>query len=91
MDIKRLSVPGEGVAVPAILITPAHPRGAAIIMHGYGGKRKSSWDWDLSQQRQDLQPVLLISAGTENTLSRWMRQSGQTSMQFSISAVSSGK
>jgi alpha-beta hydrolase superfamily lysophospholipase len=40
MDIKRRSVPGEEGAVPAILIKPAHPRGAAIIMHGYGGNKE---------------------------------------------------
>lgn len=40
MDIKHHSLPSDGYKVPAILIQPANPRGAAVIVHGYGGNKE---------------------------------------------------
>jgi pimeloyl-ACP methyl ester carboxylesterase len=40
MEISCRTVPAEGYDIPAILIEPAHPRGAAVIMHGYGGNKE---------------------------------------------------
>lgn len=40
MDIEHCFLPGDGCMVPAILIKPADPRGAAVIVHGYGGNKE---------------------------------------------------
>ena len=40
MDIERSFIPGDNFRIPAILIRPAHPVGAAVIMHGYGGNKE---------------------------------------------------
>jgi pimeloyl-ACP methyl ester carboxylesterase len=37
---ERSFIPGDGCSVPAILLIPEHPRGAAIIVHGYGGNKE---------------------------------------------------
>lgn len=40
MELIRYLIPGDVYHVPAILINPGHPRGAAIIVHGYGGNKE---------------------------------------------------
>jgi hypothetical protein len=40
MDIEHCFLPGNGCKVPAILIQPADPQGAAVIVHGYGGNKE---------------------------------------------------
>ena len=40
MDIEHRFLPGDGYKVPVILIQPADPRGAAVIVHGYGGNKE---------------------------------------------------
>lgn len=40
MDIEHRFLPGDGCKVPAILIQPADPQGAAVIVHGYGGNKE---------------------------------------------------
>jgi hypothetical protein len=40
MDIEYCFLPGDGCKVPAILIKPADPRGAAVVVHGYGGNKE---------------------------------------------------
>ncbi|RPJ79714.1 MAG: alpha/beta fold hydrolase [Alphaproteobacteria bacterium] len=40
MDIEHRFLPGDGCKVPAVLIQPADPRGAAVIVHGYGGNKE---------------------------------------------------
>ncbi len=40
MDIEHRFLPGDGCKIPAILIKPADPRGAAVIVHGYGGNKE---------------------------------------------------
>ena len=40
MDIEHYFLPGDGCKVPAILIKPVKPRGAAVIVHGYGGNKE---------------------------------------------------
>nr|WP_319376370.1 alpha/beta hydrolase family protein [uncultured Methanoregula sp.] len=37
MDIERSLIPGDSCQIPAILIRPPQPLGAAVIVHGYGG------------------------------------------------------
>ena len=40
MDIERRFLPGNKCQVPAILIRPKNPHGAAVIVHGYGGSKE---------------------------------------------------
>jgi predicted alpha/beta-fold hydrolase len=40
MDIENRFLPGDGCKVPAILIQPEDPIGAAVIVHGYGGNKE---------------------------------------------------
>lgn len=40
MDIEHFFLPGDGCRVPSILIKPVEPRGAAVIVHGYGGNKE---------------------------------------------------
>jgi hypothetical protein len=40
MDIEHCFLPGDGCMVPAILIKPADPKGAAVVVHGYGGNKE---------------------------------------------------
>lgn len=40
MELIRCLIPGSECQVPAILLNPGHPRGAAIIVHGYGGNKE---------------------------------------------------
>ena len=40
MDIEHYFLPGDGCMIPAILIKPADPRGAAVVVHGYGGNKE---------------------------------------------------
>lgn len=40
MEIENCFLPGDGCEVPAILIKPADPRGAAVVVHGYGGNKE---------------------------------------------------
>jgi hypothetical protein len=40
MDINHHLLPGDGYKIPAILIQPAKPLGAAVIVHGYGGNKE---------------------------------------------------
>lgn len=37
MDIKREMIEGNGFEVPCITLTPAIIKGAAVVIHGYGG------------------------------------------------------
>ena len=37
MNIERQIIQGNGFTIPSIMLTPAHSRGAAVIVHGYGG------------------------------------------------------
>ena len=37
MNIERISIPGEGYDIPAILLSPPGATSAAVIVHGYGG------------------------------------------------------
>lgn len=40
MDIEHYFLPSNGCKVPTILIKPVNPRGAAVIVHGYGGNKE---------------------------------------------------
>ena len=40
MKIERKSIDGGEYRLPAILIRPARPKGAAVIVHGYGGNKE---------------------------------------------------
>ena len=40
MEAGRSLIPGDGCQVPALIIHPGAPRGAAIILHGYGGNKE---------------------------------------------------
>jgi dienelactone hydrolase len=40
MDIEHLFIENTGLRIPAILLRPAHPRGGAVILHGYGGNKE---------------------------------------------------
>lgn len=40
MDIKRELIEGDGFKVPCIQFTPSKSRGAAVIVHGYGGSKE---------------------------------------------------
>lgn len=40
MEIEHCLIPGDGCHVPAFILNPGHPRGAAIVVHGYGGNKK---------------------------------------------------
>jgi hypothetical protein len=40
MNIEHLYLLGDGYKIPAILIQPADPIGAAVIVHGYGGNKE---------------------------------------------------
>jgi alpha-beta hydrolase superfamily lysophospholipase len=37
MEIERQFIQGNGFHVPCVLVTPPHPAGAVVIVHGYGG------------------------------------------------------
>lgn len=40
MDIKRQIIKGNGFNVPCIFLTPSSFRGAAVVIHGYGGSKE---------------------------------------------------
>jgi acetyl esterase/lipase len=40
MNIEHLFIPGKGCKIPAVLIRPAEPQGAAVVVHGYGGNKE---------------------------------------------------
>jgi hypothetical protein len=40
MDVNHHFLPGDGYKIPAILIQPEEPLGAAVIVHGYGGNKE---------------------------------------------------
>jgi hypothetical protein len=40
MDIEHSFLPGNECMVPAIFIKPADPKGAAVVVHGYGGNKE---------------------------------------------------
>src|SRR6266498_1517421 len=42
MDFQRVSglTAPDGHAIPALLFTPASPRGGAVVCHGYGGSKE---------------------------------------------------
>jgi len=40
MEIERRTVPADGYEIPALVITPDRPVGAAVILPGYGGNRE---------------------------------------------------
>jgi hypothetical protein len=40
MEIEHRFLSGDGCKVPTILIQPADPKGAAVIVHGYGGNKE---------------------------------------------------
>ena len=40
MDINHHLLTGDGYKIPATLIQPADPLGAAVIVHGYGGNKE---------------------------------------------------
>lgn len=40
MEIEHRHIPGDGCLVPALLLNPGHPLGAAVIVHGYGGNKE---------------------------------------------------
>jgi hypothetical protein len=37
MNIERQMIQGKGLSVPCIMLTPESPKGAAVVVHGYGG------------------------------------------------------
>ena len=51
MEIERFSIETEVFRIPAILIRPAHSRGAAVILHGYGGNKEEQLGlgWQVAQ------------------------------------------
>lgn len=40
MEISRCAIDGGDFSVPAILITPEKPAGAAVVVHGFGGNKE---------------------------------------------------
>jgi dienelactone hydrolase len=40
MEIEHRFLSGDGCKVPTILIQPADPKGAAVIVYGYGGNKE---------------------------------------------------
>ena len=40
LTIEEIFIPGKTCQIPAILISPAAPKGAALIIHGYGGNKE---------------------------------------------------
>jgi hypothetical protein len=40
MNLQRLPVESEHGPIPAWILTPAEPRGAAVVIHGYGGNKE---------------------------------------------------
>lgn len=40
MEIQRQLIESNGVNLPGVVITPANPAGAAVIVHGYGGSKE---------------------------------------------------
>ena len=40
MEIERILIPGDHSRIPAVLLQPAHPRGAAVILHGHGRSKE---------------------------------------------------
>ena len=37
MNIKREIIQADGFSIPCVIVTPPISRGAALIVHGYGG------------------------------------------------------
>ena len=37
ITVERSSIKCDGYTVPCVILTPSHPIGAAVIVHGYGG------------------------------------------------------
>lgn len=37
ITVERISIKCDGFGVPCVLLTPSHPAGATVIVHGYGG------------------------------------------------------
>jgi hypothetical protein len=40
MYIERHLIDNNKIKIPNVVITPDHPRGAAVIIHGYGGSKE---------------------------------------------------
>jgi dienelactone hydrolase len=40
MELERLSIGSEDGDIPAVMLTPPAPRGAAVVIHGYGGNKE---------------------------------------------------
>ena len=40
MDIERLVVRRDALAIPCVMLKPPTPSGAAVIVHGYGGSKE---------------------------------------------------
>jgi alpha-beta hydrolase superfamily lysophospholipase len=40
IEIERQFIAGDGFQVPAVLLMPANPAGAVVIVHGYGGSKE---------------------------------------------------
>jgi len=40
MEISRCDIDGGDFSVPAVLITPERPAGAAVVVHGFGGNKE---------------------------------------------------
>jgi dienelactone hydrolase len=54
MNIERLSIKSSGGEVPSVIISPAEPRGGAVIAHGYGGCKEEllGLAWRVAEQGQ---------------------------------------
>jgi acetyl esterase/lipase len=52
MIIERLSIKSGGHEVPGVIISPADPKGAAVIAHGYGGCKEEllGLAWRVAEQ-----------------------------------------
>jgi hypothetical protein len=52
MNIERVEIKSRGFQVPGILISPAAPKGAAVITHGYGGCKEEMLGlaWRVAEQ-----------------------------------------
>lgn len=42
MKIEREKIPGEGFIVPCVTLKPSNSRGAALVVHGYGGFKEET-------------------------------------------------
>ncbi|MGB9978172.1 alpha/beta hydrolase [Methanobacterium sp.] len=42
MNIVREFIDGDGFKVPCITIKPSNPRGAVVVVHGYGGNKEKT-------------------------------------------------